>query len=93
VQTSAPGMDPALLKQRYGHDLVFWGGGCDAQHVLPFGAAEQVREQVRRNMETFKPSGGYVFNGIHNIQADVPPENIVALFDAAYQYGSYNHSA
>jgi len=87
VQTSAAGMDPALLKQRYGRDMVFWGGGCDSQHVLPSATPEQVREQVRRNMETFKPGGGYVFNSIHNIQADVPPENIVALFDAAYEYG------
>ncbi len=87
VQTSAAGMDPAMLKQRFGRDMVFWGGGCDAQHILPFGTPEEVREQVRRNMEIFKPGGGYVFNGIHNIQADVPPENIVALFDAAYKYG------
>ena len=87
VQTSAAGMNPALLKQRYGRELVFWGGGCDAQHVLPSATPEQVREQVRRNMETFKPGGGYVFNSIHNIQGDVPPENIVALFDAAYEYG------
>jgi uroporphyrinogen decarboxylase len=87
VQTSAAGMDPALLKRRYGRELVFWGGGCDAQHVLPTAAPEQVREQVRRNVETFKPGGGYVFNSIHNIQGDVPPENIVALFDAAYEYG------
>jgi uroporphyrinogen decarboxylase len=89
VQTSAAGMDPAMLKQRFGRDLVFWGGGCDAQHVLPFGTPEQVREQVRRNLAIFKPDGGYVFNGIHNIQADVPPENVVALFDAAFEYGSY----
>lgn len=87
VQTSAAGMDPVLLKQRYGRELVFWGGGCDAQHVLPSATPEQVREQVRRNMETFKGGGGYVFNSIHNIQGDVPPENIVALFDAAYEYG------
>jgi uroporphyrinogen decarboxylase len=87
VQTSAVGMDPAQLKQQYGRDMVFWGGGCDAQHILPFGTPEQIREQVRRNMEIFKPGGGYVFNGIHNIQADVPPQNIVALFDAAYEYG------
>ncbi len=90
VQTSAAGMDPAMLKQRFGRDLTFWGGGCDAQHVLPFGTSEEVREQVRRNLEVFKPSGGYVFNGIHNIQADVPPENIVALFDAACEYGPYS---
>lgn len=87
VQTSAAGMDPTMLKQRFGRDLVFWGGGCDAQHILPFGTPEEVREQVRRNMEIFKPNGGYVFNSIHNVQADVPPENIVALFDAAYEYG------
>jgi uroporphyrinogen decarboxylase len=87
VQTSAAGMEPALLKQRYGRELVFWGGGCDAQHVLPSASPEQVREQVRRNVEIFKAGGGYVFNGIHNIQADVPPENVVALFDAAYEYG------
>ena len=92
VQTSAAGMDPALLKQRYGRDLVFWGGGCDAQHVLPTATPDEVREQVRRNMEVFKPGGGYVFNSIHNIQADVPPENIVALFDAAYDYGLYGSS-
>jgi len=90
VQTSAVGMDPAMLKQRFGRDLTFWGGGCDAQHVLPFGTPEEVRQQVRRNLEVFKPSGGYVFNGIHNIQADVPPENIIALFDAAYEYGPYS---
>ena len=89
VQTSAAGMDPAMLKQQYGRNLVFWGGGCDAQHVLPYATPEQVREEVRRNMEIFKPDGGYVFNGIHNIQADVPPENVVALFDAAYGYGFY----
>jgi len=79
-----------MLKQRFGPSLTFWGGGCDAQHILPFGTPEEVREQVRRNMEIFKPSGGYVFNGIHNIQADVPPENVVALFDAAYEYGPYS---
>ncbi len=87
VQTSAVGMDAARLKQRFGRELVFWGGGCDAQHVLPSALPEQVREHVRRNLAIFKPGGGYVFNGIHNIQADVPPENIVALFDAAYEYG------
>jgi len=87
VQTSAAGMDPTMLKQRFGRNMVFWGGGCDAQHVLPFGTPEEVCEQVRRNMEIFKPGGGYVFNSIHNIQADVPPENVVALFDAAYEYG------
>jgi uroporphyrinogen decarboxylase len=93
VQTSASNMDPAVLKQRFGRELVFWGGGCDAQHVLPHAAPAQVREQVRQNLEIFKPGGGYVFNSIHNIQADVPAENIVALYDAAHEYGFYRRSA
>jgi len=90
VQISADGMDAKLLKGRFGGKLVFWGGGIDAQHVLPFASAEQVREDVRKNVEIFKPGGGYVFNNVHNIQAGVPPENIVALFDAAYEFGFYD---
>jgi len=89
VQTSAEGMDPAWLKETYGDRLGFWGGGCDAQHVLPFASPEEVGRQVRRNLETFKRGGGYVFNGIHNIQAGVPPENVVAMYDAAYEFGFY----
>jgi uroporphyrinogen-III decarboxylase len=64
--------------------------GIDAQHVLPFASPEEVREHVRRNIEIFKTGGGYVFNNIHNIQAGMPAENIVVLFDAAYEYGFYN---
>jgi uroporphyrinogen decarboxylase len=82
-------MDPALLKRRFGDRLVFWGGAIDAQHVLPTASPEEVREHVRRSMEAFKPGGGYVFNNVHNIQAGVPPRNIVALFDAAYEFGRY----
>ncbi len=89
VQVSAKDMDPAQLKARHGNDLVFWGGGVDSQHVLPRGTPEQVREDVRRNIEAFKPGGGYVFNSVHNIQADVPPDNIVAMFDAAFEFGKY----
>jgi uroporphyrinogen decarboxylase len=90
VQISATGMDPARLKARFGDQLVFWGGAIDAQHVLPSASPDTVREHVRRNIEIFKPGGGYVFNNVHNIQAGVPPENIVALYDAAYEYGFYN---
>ncbi|MGQ9575682.1 MAG: uroporphyrinogen decarboxylase family protein [Thermoguttaceae bacterium] len=89
VQISAKDMDPAVLKARYGRDLVFWGGAIDAQHVLPTASPETVREHVRRNLEIWKPGGGYVFNNVHNIQAAVPPENIVALYDAAYEFGFY----
>ncbi len=89
VQTSASHMDPVNLKRRFGRDLAFWGGGCDCQHVLPRATPSEVEENVRRNLEAFMPSGGYVFNSIHNIQGEVPPENIVAMFDAAYKYGLY----
>ena len=89
VQVSAKDMDPAALKSRYGDKMVFWGGGIDAQHILPSATPAVVRENVRRNMEALMPGGGYVFNNVHNIQAGVPPENIVALFDAAYEFGFY----
>jgi uroporphyrinogen decarboxylase len=89
VQISALDMDPHELKARYGDRMVFWGGAIDAQHVLSSAGPAEVREHVRRNVEAFKPGGGYVFNNVHNIQAGVPAENIVALFDAAYDYGFY----
>ena len=89
VQISAAGMDPGLLKSQYGERLTFWGGGIDAQHVLPVASPAEVREHVKRNVEAFMPGGGYVFNNCHNVQAGVPPENIVAMFDAAYEFGFY----
>lgn len=90
VQISAEGMDPKMLKDKYGDKLVFWGGGIDTQHVLPFAKPNEVREHVRRNIEIFKPNGGYVFNNVHNVQGDVPAENIEALFDSAYEFGFYD---
>jgi uroporphyrinogen decarboxylase len=89
VQISAAGMDPAALKARFGDRLVFWGGAIDAQHVLPTASPETVREHVRKNLEIWKPGGGYVFNNVHNIQAGVPPQNIEALYEAAYEFGFY----
>ena len=89
VQISAKDMDPAMLKARFGDKVVFWGGGVDSQHVLPRGTPEQVRENVRANLEAFKPGGGYVFNNVHNIQADVPPANVLAMYDAAHEFGKY----
>lgn len=89
VQISAANMNPQALKQKFGDALTFWGGGIDPQHILPFAAPDQIREHVRKNIETFKTGGGYVFNNVHNIQAGVPAENIVALFDSAYEYGFY----
>ena len=89
VQTSAAGMDPAVLKSRFGGRIVFWGGGCDTQSVLPSASPEEVREQVRERMRIFKPGGGYVFNQVHNIQANVPAQNIQAMLEAAHDFGSY----
>jgi len=89
VQISASNMDPADLKKTFGKDLVFWGGGIDAQHVLPFATPETIRDHVRSNVTAFKPGGGYIFNNVHNIQGGVPAENILALFDAAHEFGKY----
>lgn len=83
VQTSATGMDPLRLKQEYGKDIVFWGGGVDTQHIMTQGTQEQVRDEVRRNCEIFMKDGGFVFNHIHNLLPGVPPANIVAMFDEA----------
>ena len=89
VQISAAGMDPAELKERFGERLTFWGGAIDAQHVLARESPETVRQHVRRHLAIWKRGGGYVFNNVHNIQAGVSPENITALFDAAYECGFY----
>ncbi|MHC4546477.1 MAG: uroporphyrinogen decarboxylase family protein, partial [Planctomycetota bacterium] len=90
VQIGLVNMEPAKLKDLFGSQIVFWGGGIDAQHILPFAKPDEITEHVRKNIETFKPGGGYVFNNVHNIQVGVPPENILALFDAAYQFGFYD---
>ncbi len=89
VQISARDMDPRSLKQKFGTQMSFWGGGIDSQRVLPFASPGEVRDEVRRNVDIFKAGGGYVFNNVHNIQHGVPPQNIVALYDAAYEYGFY----
>jgi hypothetical protein len=86
VQCSATGMDPQTLKDRYGEKLVFWGGGVDTQHVLPFGTPEEVRAQVLERCEIFSKNGGLVFNAIHNVQAKTPIANIVAMLDAVREF-------
>jgi len=82
VQCSAAHMIPEELKRDFGDHIVFWGGGVDTQHTLPFGKPEEVQEEVRRRIEIFAPGGGFVFNTIHNVQARVPVENLVALYEA-----------
>ena len=89
VQVSAAGMDSKELKRRFGKDLTFYGGGVDTQHVLPHGTPQQVRDEVRRRIDDLAPGGGFIFNTVHNIQADVPPENIVAMWEALQEYGVY----
>jgi uroporphyrinogen decarboxylase len=89
VQVSARDMETDRLKREFGRDIVFWGGGADASRVLPFGTPEEVREEVKKRVGDLAPGGGFVFASIHNIQAEVPPENIVAMFEAAYEYGQY----
>lgn len=88
VQISAQGMDPLHLKKTYGERLVFWGGGADTQNVLPFGSPEEVKKHVRKQCEIFAPGGGFVFNPVHNIQANVPIENVVAMLDAVHSVKS-----
>jgi uroporphyrinogen decarboxylase len=86
VQVSAANMDSKKLKDEFGKDIVFWGGGCDTQSVLPLGTPSDVREEVKRRIDDFSPGGGFVFTQVHNIQPGVPPENIEAMFDAATTY-------
>jgi uroporphyrinogen decarboxylase len=89
VQVSAAGMDTGRLKRDFGKDIVFWGGGVDSQHVLPFEKPAKVVDEVKRRIDDLAPGGGFVFASIHNIQAMVPPENIVAAFDTALEHGRY----
>ena len=86
VQTSCKDMDPARLKQEFGRDITFWGGGCDTISVLPHATVSEVRAHVLERLAIFSPGGGFVFNTVHNILPEVPPENIVALFEAVKEF-------
>ena len=86
VQCSAAGMDPQMLKQRFGDRICFWGGGVDTQRTLPFGTPEQVREEVKQRIENFGRGGGYVFNTVHNVQGNIPVENLLALYEAVRDF-------
>lgn len=81
VQCSAACMDARELKAQYGGRVSFWGGGVDTQQVLPFGTPAEVRAQVRERLDIFAPGGGFVFNTIHNVQAGIPKENLMALYE------------
>ena len=86
VQISARGMDPKKLKQEFGRDLVFWGGGANMQATVPRGTLDQIRAETRELIEIFNQDGGYVFNQVHNIQANVPPEKVLAIYDTALAF-------
>jgi len=86
VQCSAKGMDPRMLKEKYKGRLVFWGGGVDTQRTLPFGTPAEVRAEVLERCEIFSRGGGFVFNAIHNVQANTPIENMVAMFEAVKEF-------
>jgi uroporphyrinogen decarboxylase len=89
VQTNVKDMEPERLKHEFGRDITFWGGGADTRHVLNRDTTGEVKEHVKRRLDIFSPSGGFVFNTVHNILPDVPPENIVAMFEAIEEFGGY----
>lgn len=84
VQITCAGMDPACLKKAYGNRFTFWGGGCDTRSILPHGTPDEVRQHVRELVSIWAPGGGFVFQQVHNILADVPPPNIIAMFEAVH---------
>lgn len=86
VQVSASGMDPEHLKSNYGKNLVFWGGGVDTQKVLPFSTPKDVEQQVLKHCEIFSKDGGFVFNTVHNVQSNVPIENLIAMMNALKRF-------
>jgi uroporphyrinogen decarboxylase len=90
VQFTAARMDLARLKKEFGHDLTFWGGGVDTQHVLPHGTLQDIQDDVRRNIDILAPGGGFVFVPVHNIQADITPERIQAVYQTALEKRLYS---
>jgi len=89
VQVSALGMDTAKLKKEFGNDISFWGGGCDSQHILPYGTPDEVREEVKRRINDLAEGGGFIFSAVHNIQDEVPPENVTTMFEAFEEFRNY----
>jgi uroporphyrinogen decarboxylase len=88
IQIDCPGMDAKGLKAEFGQDLVLWGGGCDTHRVLPRGSPEDVHTHVKSQISILRPGGGFVFQQVHNILADVPPQNIVSMYEAVLEFGT-----
>ncbi len=89
VQVTGKGVTLEKLKKEFGKDLTFWGGGIETQKILPKASPEKIKEEVKRRIEILAPGGGFVFATIHNIQSDVPPQNIIAMYEALMEYGKY----
>ena len=89
LQFTCPGMDTADIKKTYGDVMTFWGGLIDTQKVLPFGTTDEVRDQVKRQIDILAPGGGFIACSVHNIQAEVPPQNIMAMWETLQEYGQY----
>lgn len=89
VQVNAVNMDTKSLKKEFGKDVTFWGGGVDTQKILPFGTPEQVKDEVKRRIEDLSKDGGFIFASVHNIQSDVPPQNVMAMWETLQTYGAY----
>jgi uroporphyrinogen decarboxylase len=87
VQTTCRDMEPERLKRDFGKDICFWGGGCDTRTVLNRATPAEVKEHVKRRLEILSPGGGFVFNTVHNILPEVPPQNIVAMVEAVAEFG------
>ncbi|MBA7577669.1 Uroporphyrinogen decarboxylase [subsurface metagenome] len=86
VQINALNMEPALLKSEFGKDITFWGGGVDTRNVLNNATPQEIKDHVKYNLEIFSKGGGFVFNTVHNIMPDVPPQNIMAMFEAVHEF-------
>lgn len=89
LQTSARGMDPREIKRQFGRNLAFWGGGVETQTTLPFGTCDDIRREVRERIKLLGPGGGYVFAPIHNLQPDIPPDKILAIYETVAECGRY----
>ena len=79
-------MEPTRLKSSFGKEITFWGGGADTRNILNIASPNEVKDHVKYNLEIFSKGGGFVFNTVHNIMPDVPPHNIVAMFEAIHEF-------
>lgn len=89
VHVNATGMEPTQLKRDFGKEIVFWGGGVDTQRILPSGTVTEVSEDVKKNIDALAPGGGFVFTTVHNIQSEVPPQNIMSMWETLTKFGKY----